>query len=424
MTVSWEIETLESGLRVVTTPVPTAQSVSVNVFVGVGSRAEDPRTNGVSHYLEHLMFKGTEQRPTAIDIAEAIEGAGGVLNAYTSQEMTCYWNQVPFDKLSLAMDVLADMMQRSLIDEEELNRERTVVQQEIRRAYDQPSAWAGRLLSEACFGDQPLGWPVAGTVETVEEFNRDDFLQHIRTWYVPQNMVLSVAGNTTHEEVTAAARKLFDGAANGQTPAVENERGGIPERNVVVEARDISQSNLGIALRAVSRTDPDRYPVMLLNAVLGRGMSSRLFKEVRERRGLAYSIGSSVSRYNDVGVLSISAGVSADKVTETTTVIKAELMRLVNEPVGDEELTKARDYTIGTFRLALETPMALAQRAGDQLLMLGEIEPIDSVVAKLEAVTAEDVQRVAQLIFRKDNYAMAVVGPGADEAELAKLLAA
>ncbi len=424
MAVTWEIETLESGLRVVTNPVPTAQSVSVNVFVGVGSRAEDPRTNGVSHYLEHLMFKGTEERPTAIDIAEAIEGAGGVLNAYTSQEMTCYWNQVPFDKLSLAMDVLADMMQGSLIDEEELNRERTVVQQEIRRAYDQPSAWAGRLLSQACFGDQPLGWPVAGTVETVEEFKREDFLQHIRTWYVPQNMVLSVAGNTTHEEVTTAARKLFDGAADGQTPAVENERGGIPERNVVVEARDISQSNLGIALRAVSRKDPDRYPVMILNAVLGRGMSSRLFKEVRERRGLAYSIGSSVSRYNDVGVLSISAGVSADKVTETTKVIKAELMRLVNEPVGDQELTKARDYTIGNFRLGLETPMALAQRAGDQLLMLGEIEPIESVVEKLRGVTADDVQRVAKLIFREGNYSMAVVGPGADEAELAKLLAA
>ena len=424
MAVTWEIETLESGLRVVTNPVPTAQSVSANVFVGVGSRAEDSRTNGVSHYLEHLMFKGTEQRPTAIDIAEAIEGAGGVLNAYTSQEMTCYWNQVPFDKLSLAMDVLADMMQGSLIDEEELNRERTVVQQEIRRAYDQPSAWAGRLLSQACFGDQPLGWPVAGTVETVEEFKREDFLQHIRTWYVPQNMVLSVAGNTTHEEVATAARKLFEGAGNGQTPVVENERGGIPEHNVVVEARDISQSNLGIALRAVSRKDPDRYPVMILNAVLGRGMSSRLFKEVRERRGLAYSIGSSVSRYNDVGVLSISAGVSADKVTETTKVIKAELMRLVNEPVGDEELTKARDYTIGNFRLGLETPMALAQRAGDQLLMLGGIEPIESVVEKLRGVTADDVQRVAKLIFRKGNYSMAVVGPGADEAELAQLLAA
>ncbi|MDZ4277820.1 MAG: pitrilysin family protein, partial [Dehalococcoidia bacterium] len=153
MAVNPEVDTLESGLRVVTTPVATAQSVSVNVFVGVGSRAEDHRTNGVSHYLEHMMFKGTERRPTAIDIAEAVEGAGGILNAYTTQELTCYWNQVPFDKLALAMDVLADMMQHSVIDAGELDRERTVVQQEIRRAHDQPAAWASRLLSEAAFGD-------------------------------------------------------------------------------------------------------------------------------------------------------------------------------------------------------------------------------------------------------------------------------
>ena len=424
MASNWEVETLDRGLRVVTTPVPTAQSVSVNVFVGVGSRAEDQRTNGLSHYLEHMMFKGTEQRPTAIDIAEAIEGAGGILNAYTTQELTCYWNQVPFDKLTLAMDVLADMIQRSLIDEGEVDRERTVVQQEIRRAYDQPGAWASHLLSQACFGDQPLGWPVAGTVETVQGLSRDDFLHHIRTWYVPENTVLSVAGNTQHRAVVAAARKLFAELPGQPAPAVEPDHDSIPPRNVVVEARDITQSNLGIALRAISRTDPDRYAAVILNTTLGRGMSSRLFKEVRERRGLAYSIGSSLTRYNDTGVLSISAGVSSEQVAETTKVIKAELMKLVEEPVSDEELTKVRDYTIGSFRLGMETPMALAQRAGEQLLMIGEIEPIEEAVAKLAAVTAEDVQRVARRLFRNDNLSMSLVGPGANEAELAELLAA
>ena len=420
----WEIDELESGLRVVTTPVPTAQSASVNVFVGVGSRAENPRTNGLSHYLEHMMFKGTERRPTAIHIAEAIEGAGGILNAYTSQEVTCYWNQVPFDKFSLAMDVLADMMREALIAQEEVDRERTVVQQEIRRAYDQPSAWAGHLLSEATFGDQPLGWPVAGTVETVEELQRGDFMEHIGTWYVPKNIVLSVAGNVTHKEAVAEARKLYLGLEGKAPPAVSLANEGIPQRNVIVEARDISQSNIGISLHAVSRTDPDRYPLMLLNAVLGRGMSSRLFKEVRERRGLAYSVGSAVTRYNDTGVMSIAAGVSPEKVVETTKVIKEELMKLVEEKVGDEELTKARDYTIGSFRLGLETPMALAQRAGEHLLMLGEIEPIETVVERLRAVTADDVQRVAQRLFRDDNLSMSLVGKGAEEAELAELLAA
>jgi len=421
---TWQIDTLDSGLRVVTNAVSTAQSVSVNMFVGVGSRAENHHTNGVSHYLEHLMFKGTERRKTAIEIAEAIEGAGGVLNAYTSQELTCYWNQVPFDKLPLAMDVLVDTMRNSLLEQEEIDRERTVVQQEIRRAYDQPSAWVGHLLTEATFGDQPLGWPIAGTIETVQEMKREDMTKHIDTYYVPKNMVLSVAGNTTHDEVLSMARKLLEGMDGGTPPPVPEVRNGRPMEHVKVEARDIAQSNIGIALHAVSRLDPERYPAMIMNAVLGRGMSSRLFKEVRERRGLAYAIGSGLTRYMDTGVLSISAGVSPENVSEATTVIKAELMKLVDEKVGEEELTKARDYTIGTFRLGLETSMALAQRAGEQLLMVGEIEPIDDVVAKLAAVTADDVQRVAKRIFRNDNMSMSLVGPGANEQELADLLAA
>ena len=424
MTVSWEINKLENGLRVVTTPVRTAQSVSVSMFVGVGSRSEEPRTNGLSHYLEHMMFKGTERRPNAIEIAAAIEGAGGNINAGTDRDLTVYYNHMPYDKLPLAMDVLADMLQHSLIDQEEIDRERTVVQEEIRRAYDQPGAWVARLLVQACFGDQPIGWPVAGTVETVQELNRDDFMQHIGTWYVPENMVLSVGGNTTHRKVLAAARKLFRALDGGTPPPVEAARDGIPPQNVLVEARDLKQSNLAIGLRSVSRTDPERYAVMIMNAVLGRGMSSRLFKEVRERRGLAYSISSGLVRYNDTGMLTVSAGVSPEKVAETTKVIRAELLKLVEERVGEEELTKARDYTIGSFRLGLETPMALAQRAGEQLLMVGEIEPIEDVVAHFEAVTADDVQRVARRLFRNDNLSIALVGPGADEGVLAEQLAA
>jgi predicted Zn-dependent peptidase len=299
-----------------------------------------------------------------------------------------------------------------------------VVQQEIRRAYDQPGAWASRLLTQACFGDQPLGWPIAGTVETVQDLSRDDFQAHIGGWYVGRNMVLSVAGNTAHRAVVEAARRLFEGLDGEAPPAIPPAQDGIPAENVVVEARDIAQSNLAMAMRAVSRRDPDRYAVSILNAILGRGMSSRLFREVRERRGLAYSIGSGVSRYQDAGTLSISAGVSAEQVPETTKVIKAELQKLVDEAVGDEELTKARDYTIGSFRLSLETSMALAQRAGEELLMTGEIEPIEETVARLEAVTAADVQRMAQRIFRADNFAMSLVGPGANAEELTELLVA
>jgi predicted Zn-dependent peptidase len=191
---------------------------------------------------------------------------------------------------------------------------------------------------------------------------------------------------------------------------------------VVVETREIAQCNMGISLHALSRNDPDRYPLMVLNTVLGRGMSSRLFKEVRERRGLAYSVGSGVSRYNDVGAMSVSAGVTLEHLEEATRVIVAELLRLTSEPVGDEEVTKARDFSTGNFRLGLESTMALAQRAGEQLLMTGEIEPIEDVVSAIAAVTQADIQRVAQRLFRPGGFAMAVVGPGGDAARLREIL--
>jgi predicted Zn-dependent peptidase len=424
MTLSWEIGELENGLRVVTTPVPTAQSVSVNIFVGVGSRAEDRRRNGLSHYLEHMLFKGSEKRPSAMAIAEAVEGAGGVLNAYTAKEFTCYWNQVPYDRLDLAMDVLADMVASPLLDAAEIDRERTVVQQEIKRAYDQPSAWANELLSRAFYGDQPIGWPIAGSEETVGALQRQDFLEYMRTWYVPNDMVLSAAGNTGHEQVMEAARRYLGSLERRPVPAFEPARLEVPQERVLVETREIAQSNLALGLRALSRTDPDRYALLILNSVLGRGMSSRLFKEVRERRGLAYAVGSGLSRHNDTGLLSITAGVSPEKLREATQVIVEEVFRLSDEPVPEEEMARARDYTVGTFRLSLETSMALAQRAGENLLTTGEIEPIEEVAAKLEAVTADDVMRVARRLFRRDGVSAAAVGPGASQEEMAALLAA
>jgi len=422
LAIEWHVSHLDNGMRVVTTPVPTAQSVSVNLFVGIGSRGEDRRTNGLSHYMEHMLFKGTQRRPDAIVIAEAIEGAGGVLNAYTSKELTCYWNQVPFDRLPLAMDVLADMYRNSVLAQEEIDRERTVVQQEIRRSFDQPGAWASELLSRATFGDQPVGWPIAGTIETVGAMVRDDFVRHVDTYYVPSNTVLSVAGNTTHEEVLRHAGQLFGDLPARAAPASPAAASDFAPERVVVETREIAQCNMGISLHALSRNDPDRYPLMVLNTVLGRGMSSRLFKEVRERRGLAYSVGSGVSRYNDVGAMSVSAGVTLEHLEEATRVIVAELLRLTSEPVGDEEVTKARDFSTGNFRLGLESTMALAQRAGEQLLMTGEIEPIEDVVSAIAAVTQADIQRVAQRLFRPGGFAMAVVGPGGDAARLREIL--
>jgi predicted Zn-dependent peptidase len=417
-----QISTLSNGMRVVTTPVLTAQSVSVNVFFGVGSRSETPRTNGVSHFIEHMLFKGTARRPNATQVAEAIEGAGGGLNAYTSKELTCYWNHVPFDKLALAVDVLADMCRHSLIDQVEVDRERSVVQQELRRSFDQPGAWASELLGRATFGDQPIGWPVGGTIETVEAMQRPDLIEHIERHYTPSNTVLSVAGNTTHDEVLRLAELHFGDLVDREAPEPPPATPEFDADRVVTEQRDIAQCHLGIALYALARRDPDRYALGVLNTILGRGMSSRLFTEVRERRGLAYSVGSGTARYNDVGTMSISAGVTLEHLEEATRVIRDELLKIAAAPPSEEETARARDFSIGNFRLGLESTMALGQRAGEALLMTGEIEPIEEVVERTAAVTPDDVQRLAARLFRPGAFSAAMVGPGGDADALRAIL--
>jgi predicted Zn-dependent peptidase len=422
MTISWEISELANGLRVVVTPLATAQSVSINLFIGAGSRAEERASQGLAHFLEHMIFKGSERRPTAMAIAEAIEGAGGVLNAYTAKEVTCFWNHLPFDKLELAMDVLADMLLHPLLDSQEMERERSVVQQEIRRNRDQPGVWVSELLTQALYGDQPLGWSTTGSEETVATIQRQDFLSYMDAWYVPANTVMSVAGNVGPEEVVGLARRHFEDQPAKPSPSFRPLDSTLPTQRMAVEGRPISQANLAMALPAFARKDPDRYALRIFNTVLGRGMSSRLFKEVRERRGLAYSVGSSVSRYFDTGLLVISAGVAPQNLKEAVQVIVGELRKLVEEPVSEEEMTKVRDYSVGSFRLSLETSMALGQRAGELLLTMGEIEPIESVVEKLRAITADDILRVARRIVQAGRLVLAVVGPDVESEELAELV--
>jgi len=363
-------------------------------------------------------------RPTAIEIAEAIEGAGGVLNAYTSKEMTCYWNHVPFDRLETAMDVLSDMLHNSLLDPGEIDRECSVVQQEIRRSQDQPAAWAGELLGKAFYGDDPMGWSTAGTEETVGALRQPDFKDWMGTWYGASNVVLSVAGNTSHDEVTALASRYFADGRDAAAPPMPSLNGNLPAQRAIADARPITQANVAMGMPAVSRHDPDRFALTVLNSLLGRGMSSRLFKEVRERRGLAYSVGSSTSRHSDGGMLGVSAGVSPEKLGEAVTVIFEELEKLTQDKVGDEELTKARDYTVGSFRLSLESSMALGQRAGESLLTMGEVEPIESVVEKLRAADADDLLRVAQRVLRREKTTLSVVGPDVTEEALRELVGA
>lgn len=420
MAVSWEVGTLDNGLRVVTTPMPTTQAVSINVFVGVGSRSEEPRINGITHFLEHMVFKGTDRRPDAMLIAQAIEGAGGTLNAYTNKEFTCYWNIVPYDRFETAIDVAADMLLHSKLEQVEIDRERTVVQQELKRNHDNPQAWAARLAGQAVYGAQPCGWDVGGSVETVEDMQRPDFISHISQWYVPSNVVLSVAGNVSPTAVMDHAERLFGEMEPGPIPSVEPYKGDITGPRVMSDSRDVDQCVVYLGMPIFGRNDERRFPLRVMNDVLGSGMSSRLFREVRERRGLAYSVSSSYGFLDDTGSFTIAAGVNREKLSETITVALSEFERLAGEETPAEELRKAKDHSIGRFRLSLETAYSLGQRHGELLLTRGEIESIEDVVDRLEAVTADDVRDIAGQVFDRARTHAAVVGPNIDDDEVVR----
>lgn len=424
MAVTWELTTLANGLRIVTTPMPATQAVAVNLFVGVGSRSEPQRINGITHFLEHMVFKGTERRPDAIIIAQEIEGAGGTLNAYTNKEFTCYWNIVPFDRFETALDVEADMLLCSKLEQVEIDRERTVVQQELKRNHDNPGAWAGRLIGTAVYGEQPSGWDVGGTVDLVQEMQRPDFVSHISEWYLPSNVVLSVAGNVTHEEVIRRAEPLFRDMQPGSLPDIVAYDSGVTGPRVDIDSREIDQCTLFLGLPIFGRDDPDRFALRIMNDVLGAGMSSRLFREVRERRGLAYSVNSGYGFLADAGVFTISAGVNREKLAETITVCLEEAEKLATTPVPDDEMRKAKDHNIGRFRLSLETAFSLGQRHGELLITRDEIESIDDVVAQVEAITTDDVLRVARRLLRRDLLHCTAVGPRLDEDEIANAMGA
>ncbi|MBK6562407.1 MAG: insulinase family protein [Dehalococcoidia bacterium] len=420
---TWEISTLANGLRIVTTPMPSTQAVSVNIFVGVGSRSEPARLNGITHFLEHMVFKGTERRPDAILIAQEIEGAGGTLNAYTNKEFTCYWNIVPYDRFETALDVAADMLLNSKLEQSEIERECPVVQQELKRNHDNPGAWAGRLIGTAVYGEQPSGWDVGGPVELIPTWSRPDFIEHIGEWYKPSNIVLSVAGNVTHQQVVQLATPLFSGMQDGSLPSIVPYDGSVTGQRVVTDSRAIDQCTMYLGLPIFGRDDPDRFAIRIMNDVLGAGMSSRLFREVRERRGLAYSIGSGYGYLADAGVFTISAGVNRDKLRETISVCLEETEKLLTQTVPPEELRKAKDHNIGRFRLSLETAFSLGQRHGELLLTKGAIESVEQVVSQIEAVTADEVTAVAKRVIVREKLHCAVVGPGLDEGEIEAAMA-
>jgi predicted Zn-dependent peptidase len=402
---------LDQGLRVLTSSMPHTRSVSVGFFISVGSRYETKVENGVTHFIEHMLFKGTAKRPKARDIAVAIEGIGGVFNASTGRELTTYWTKVGQDHFSIALDVLADMLLNSKLEEEELEKERGVIIEEINMTLDRPSDWVHLLATDLIWPDHPLGRDQAGTKESVSAITRPMVQAYISRHYQPSNTVLAIAGNVEHdravEEATAQLGAWQRKPDSSYTPMnLEQE-----EARIRLERGNTQQAHLALVLPAVSRFDDDKYNLSLLNTILGQGMSSRLFLEVREKRGLAYSVYSYISPLLDTGLMGVYAGVDAEQIEQALQAILEELDKMRQEPVSDDELGKAREFTKGRLQLQMEDSFAVASWIGRQESLEDRVLSVDEVLQKVDAVTTADIQRVAQRLIRHDKLNLAVIGP-------------
>jgi predicted Zn-dependent peptidase len=403
---------LDSGLRIVTETLPALRSVSVGFWVGVGARDEQEGEFGASHFLEHLLFKGTADR-TAAQIANAVESVGGDMNAFTAQEMTSFYVRVPDDQLDLALDILAEVIWSPALRPSDVEAERNVILEEIHMRDDAPEDLVHDLFSEAMFPDHPLGRDVIGTRASITDMSRDSIRQFHDHNYFPSTIVVAAAGNLEHDHVVD--RISTHPGALRSIPEVDLARsldGLAPARPRAVLTKPAEQVHVVIGTRGISRADPDRYPLTVLNQALGGGMSSRLFQEVRERRGLAYSVYSYRIAYLETGALGVYAGTAPGRVAETVDVIGAQLDRVMRDGgISDDELAAAKGHLKGSTALSLETSNSRMHRLGSSELMLGEALSLDEVVARVDAVSSDDVARVVSRLFSSGPRTIALVGP-------------
>lgn len=401
---------LTSGLRVVTESLPALRSAAVGVWVGTGSRDECLDDAGASHFLEHLLFKGTEDR-TASGIAEAVESVGGDMNAFTTQEVTAYYVRVPDSCLELALDILSDIVWRPSLRAEDVDAERQVILEEVRMRDDTPEDLVHDVFADAVFPEHPIGRDVIGSPATITRMTREQIADFHQRHYHPSNVVVAAAGNLEHDRVVELVQ-AGAGSLNGHRPPREAYEGEPPPRKLVVHERDTEQAHVVLGMRALRRDDPDRYALGVLNQVLGGGMSSRLFQEVREERGLAYSVYSYRSAYEETGTLAVSAGTSPERVDELLAVIDSQLERIVGDGgVTTRELEAAKGHLQGSLALSLESSASRMHRLGRSELTLGEVPSLDDLVAEVEAVTPDDISRVIDRVVATEDRTLAVVGP-------------
>jgi predicted Zn-dependent peptidase len=419
----YEKTILPNGVRVVTGPMSGVRSVSLIFYYGVGSRYEQGRIAGVSHFLEHMLFKGTERRPDPMMVSQELEGVGGILNAATGRESTNYWCKVPSTHFKLAYDVLADIIRSSLIDRVELDKERSVIFEEIRSIEDSPEDLVHDVIDEVVWGDDPVGRNIAGTEETVGAITREAMVDYWRRNYRPERLVVAAGGNVRHDELVALTEQYFgdlrpDLPGDEYTPAAVAQA----EPRIRIVERDTEQAHLCVAMPALPYSTERRYVQGTIEAILSSGMSSRLFQEIREKRGLVYSVYGYFRPYEDVGQGVIYAGTDLERVEETIGAIVEELRKLRDDGVPEDELRRTKDLRQGRLLMGLEDSKSVASWVGSQELTYGEIRTPEEVMAKIEAVTAAEVKDLAEELFQTVRLNLALIGPYDDPKPYADLL--
>lgn len=413
--------TLDNGLRILTSRMPHTPSVSLAIFIGTGSRYERGNMAGVSHFIEHLCFKGTKKRPTSREISEAIEGVGGIINAGTDKELTIYGCKVAKPHLPIAMDVLVDMLLNSKFEPQDIETERQVIIEEIKLSKDSPPQRVNMLIDELLWPDHPLGRDIAGSQQSVTSITREMTLDYLQSQYLPGNTVVSVAGDIKPQEVVSALSQ----ALGNWTKKIPNpEYQPYQEKKaprLCIETKDTEQAHLCLALPSLSLSHPKRFTLGLLNVILGEGMSSRLFLEIRDKLGLTYSIHSYVDHFLDSGSLAICASVEPKNLRQVIKAILEELSKL-KEKVPETELAKAKEFSKGRLLLRMEDSRSVSSWLGGQELLLGKILSPRQVITIINAITTDEIMELAQELFLSQKLRLAVVGPISKEEPLEELL--
>ncbi len=406
-----KIKTLANGLTLITIDLPHLDSLTTLVAVGAGSRYETRKTNGISHFLEHMFFKGSTKFPSAERIATMVDGIGAVNNAATDKEVTYYWIKSAAKHIKLASDLLSSMIKESLLTEEEIEREKGVIVEELRMYRDNPARYVWELYERLQYGDQPLGWDIGGDEKTVTSITRPQMFSYMDSLYAPDNMALVYVGNLPSNIEEIAQEYFLDLPTRSKYPFKAYKKQKQTKAKVDVFHKVTDQANLVLGMEGFDRDNDKRYIARILAAILGEGMSSRLFIQVRERRGLAYHVGAQHGSYKDTGSFTIYAGLKLEKVLEGLEVIMAELQLLVAEKVTDEELKKAKEMLRGRIALQEESTNFLAEYFGTTFVLDRKIETFDELLRKTDKVTKEDLQGLAKELFIKEKFNLQIIGP-------------